>query len=108
MSACVLYINNLRDVVSDKVSGKLTLAIVLDKYQIVGYFALLLLAMLCYVCHLLAFAQGAWVLILAMPLLIQHIYAVHKHRTNPARLGKELGVIVSILVLMNGLIIISP
>lgn len=108
MSACVLYINNLRDIISDKISGKLTLAIVLGKYQIVGYFVLLLLAILCYVCHLLAFAQGAWVLILATPLLIKHIYTVHKHRTNPVRLGRELGVIVSILVLMNGLIIIYP
>lgn len=105
MSVCVLYINNLRDVASDKISGKLTLALVLGRYKIIAYFGLFGLAMFCYVWHLVVAGQTAWMLMLAVPLLVRHIYAVQKYRTHPDCLGKQLGVIVAILVLVNGLVI---
>ncbi|MDO4896559.1 MAG: 1,4-dihydroxy-2-naphthoate octaprenyltransferase [Moraxella sp.] len=101
LSACVLYVNNLRDTDTDPVSGKMTLAVVLDRYKIVGYMTLLFLAVVCYIYHATIFGDRVWVLALCLPLLIKHTHAVITHRHNPARLGKELGVIVGLVIVMN-------
>lgn len=106
LSACVLYINNLRDVDSDRASGKITLAIVLAEHRIMGYFVLLGTSMLCYIYHLVAFGKNAWGLVLVTPILVRHIYTVQKHRNDSIRLGKELGTIVLIFILTNILTII--
>ncbi|WP_228144944.1 1,4-dihydroxy-2-naphthoate octaprenyltransferase [Moraxella equi] len=103
LSACVLYINNLRDTDTDRTSGKTTLAIVLGRYRIVGYLVLLYGAMMCYGYHAIIFGDRAWVLALCFPLLIKHTHAVITHRHSPARLGKELGAIVGLVAVVNAL-----
>lgn len=105
LSACVLYINNLRDTDTDPVSGKMTLAVVLGKYKIVGYLALLFLAVACYGYYAVIFGDRSWVLVLCLPLLIKHVYAVITHRHSPARLGKELGAIVGLVIVVNAVMI---
>lgn len=105
LSACVLYINNLRDTDTDRTGGKTTLAIVLGRYRIVGYLVLLYGAMMCYGYHAIIFGDRAWVLALCFPLLIKHTHAVITHRHSPARLGKELGAIVGLVMVVNTLMI---
>lgn len=105
LSACVLYINNLRDTDTDRISDKTTLTIVLGRYRIVGYFVLLYGAMMCYGYHAVVFGDRAWALALCLPLLIKHTHAVITYRHSPARLGKELGAIVGLVAVVNALMI---
>lgn len=106
LCACVLYINNLRDVDTDQMSGKKTLAIVLGRHRICGYFGLLYGAMLCYGYHASVFGDKAWVLLGCLPLLIKHTYAVMIHRHDPVGVGKELGAVVRLVVVVNGLMMV--
>lgn len=105
LSACVLYINNLRDTDTDRISDKTTLTIVLGRYRVVGYFVLLYGAMMCYGYHAVVFGDRAWALALCLPLLIKHTHAVITYRHSPARLGKELGAIVGLVAVVNALMI---
>nr|WP_245952225.1 1,4-dihydroxy-2-naphthoate octaprenyltransferase [Moraxella bovis] len=106
LSACVLYINNLRDTDTDRTSGKTTLAIVLGRYRIVGYFVLLYGAMMCYGYHAVVFGDRAWALALCLPLLAKHSHTVITYRHKSARLGKELEAIVGLVIMVNFLTII--
>lgn len=107
LSACVMYINNLRDAESDQASGKRTLALVLGRYKIEGYLLILCSAMACYVCHVVMLGSRVWVLVVCLPLLAKHVYVILRHRHNSVRLGKELGVIMGLVMLVNGLVILA-
>lgn len=77
LSACVLYINNLRDTDTDRTNGKTTLAIVLERYRIVGYLVPLCGPMMCYGYHAVVFGDKMWALVLCLPLLAKHSHAHH-------------------------------
>lgn len=106
LSACVMYINNLRDVKTDKLSGKMTLAVVLGRYCIAGYLGLLSVAVLCYFVHFYrSGGVGAWLLGL-LP-LFWHIYQVMRDKDDPVRLGKQLKNIMMLVVAFGGLVLLN-
>lgn len=105
LSACVMYINNLRDVKTDKLSGKMTLAVVLGRYRIAGYLGLSSVAVLCYFVHFYrSGGVGVWQMVGLLP-LFWHIYQVVRDRSDPVRLGKQLKTIMALVVMFNWLAI---
>lgn len=105
LSACVMYINNLRDVKTDRLFGKMTLAVVLGRYRIAGYLGLLSVAVLCYFVHFYrSGGVGIWQMAGLLP-LFWHIYQVVRDRSDPVRLGKQLKTIMALVVMFNWLAI---
>lgn len=107
LSACVMYINNLRDVKTDTISGKKTLAVVLGRYRIVGYLGLLSVAVLCYFVHFYhGRGMGIWQAVGLLP-LFWHIYQVVRDRSDPVRLGKQLKNIMMLVMVLCGLVLLN-
>lgn len=79
LAACVLYVNNMRDVYSDKQADKVTLAVLLgDKKMTQGYFFLLQFSMMCYLTYAAQFNLYALIIILLLPKLIRHSNVIYK------------------------------
>lgn len=99
LAACVLYLNNMRDIDSDKQAGKITLAVLLGKKQMrKGYFALLALAILMYVAASYYYGLTSLLWLLTLPLIVCHIKYIQQ---VPQKIGKQLPNIVLITFLTN-------
>lgn len=87
LAAAVLNINNLRDIDSDRMNGKNTLAVRLGS-QVARYYHLFLIAgaVLCLLFFTLFNVHGwfGWLFILAIPLLYRHVAFVLRHPTAEA------------------------
>lgn len=74
LAAAVLNVNNMRDIDSDRLNGKYTLAVRLGAVNARRYHAMLLAgAMLCFAAFALFAAQsaGSWLFALALPLIVR-------------------------------------
>ena len=72
LAACVLFVNNMRDIYSDKQAGKITLAVLLGtKKMRVGYTVLIALSLLCYLLYGVTYNFYSLLWVLALPLIYQ-------------------------------------
>lgn len=106
LAACVLYVNNMRDVYSDKRAGKITLAVLLgDNKMTNGYFALLFFSLLCYVLYAAIYNSYTFLVILALPIILKHCKVIYNsNRFNKAEvveIGKELKTIVMMCLIIS-------
>lgn len=91
-STAVLNLNNMRDHVNDKASGKITTVVRLGFDKAKWYhFALLFCAWFCLVLFLVSgeFSSWKWLVLMPLPFTIVHFSKVMK-TTNPANLDPEL------------------
>lgn len=102
LAACVLYVNNMRDVDADKQAGKLTVAGLLGRQKMaVGYLCLLVGAVLLYVWAAEHYGVSSLLWLLWLPVLIRHGYVIYRNRQQPRRLGEQLKVIVLSALMVN-------
>ena len=109
LCTCVLVVNNLRDIDSDKISGKHTLAAVLGKHRMSAYYIKALMLAFGLLGGYAIFAQNYYfvALILLTCPLRRHIHAVGQYNADiitSQNFGQELKQIVKI-TLITGLII---
>lgn len=100
LASCALYINNLRDVVSDGAAGKITLAIILGKYRVLAYCGLFIMAMGCYNLYAMRNFAG-WTLVMSVIFATAHLYDVWSSRHSAALMSKNLKRIVGLMFVMN-------
>ncbi|WP_019671910.1 1,4-dihydroxy-2-naphthoate octaprenyltransferase [Psychrobacter lutiphocae] len=87
LAACVLFVNNMRDVDSDKQAGKITLAVILGKGRMQsGYYLLMTLSLLCYVGYAVHYNLYTAIWLLALPLILKHLMVIQSSKT----LGSQL------------------
>ena len=103
LASCVLYLNNMRDIDSDKQAGKITLAVLLGKSRMKkGYFILLATALLCYLLASLYYPITSLIWLLASPFIIHHINTLTQPTTQATQhIGKQLPTIVIITLIIN-------
>ena len=81
LAACVLYVNNMRDIYSDKQAGKITLAVLLGgKRMRVGYTVLMALSILCYLLYGVIYNFYSLLWVLALPLMVKHLSVIYSVR----------------------------
>ncbi|MGJ0577800.1 1,4-dihydroxy-2-naphthoate polyprenyltransferase [Xenorhabdus bovienii] len=105
LSVAVLNINNLRDIESDRQNGKNTLAVRLGAKKARYYHAALLIgAILCLAAFTLLHLKGwsGWLFLLAVPLLLKHMWKVLHDRT-PKGMRPMLVQMVKAALLTNAL-----
>ncbi|WP_227428787.1 1,4-dihydroxy-2-naphthoate octaprenyltransferase [Psychrobacter sp. I-STPA6b] len=99
LASCVLYLNNMRDIDSDKQAGKITVAVLLGKEQMrKGYFALLAVAILLYVVASYYYGLASLLWLLTLPLIIRHIKYIQQ---VPQKIGTQLPKIVLLTFFIN-------
>lgn len=99
----VLNINNLRDIETDRVNGKNTLAVRIGPLKARYYHVFLITgALLCFSLFALFSLKtwSGWLFVLAAPLLIKHAVSVLKTH-NPKEIRPMLGVMVKSALLTN-------
>lgn len=109
LAACVLYINNMRDLYSDKQAGKITLAVLLGERRMqTGYYFLITLSLLCYVAYALIYNPYSGLWLFTLPLIFKHLSTVktskqggHGRRANTLLIGTQLKVIVMTCLVVN-------
>ncbi len=96
LAAAVLHTNNQRDLFSDRVAGKRTLA-GLCGFQGSKWLQLggLLAGLACYLVYAIHYAYAALVCVLVLPILLRHLHRLWLART-PAEVGRELPVVVGL------------
>lgn len=100
-STGVLNMNNMRDMENDRASGKITLAVRLGKKGAIIYHIFLLLtgALAAMYFHFTVLSANDWIYLLPFLLfIIPHLIVVINHK-NPAKLDKQLKVVVLITLL---------
>ncbi|MCP9268162.1 1,4-dihydroxy-2-naphthoate polyprenyltransferase [Xenorhabdus sp. XENO-1] len=105
LSVAVLNINNLRDIESDRQNGKNTLAVRLGAKKARYYHAALLIsAILCLAAFTLLLLKGwsGWLFLLAVPLLLKHMWKV-LHDQTPEGMRPMLVQMVKAALLTNAL-----
>lgn len=108
LSACVLYINNMRDIIGDKQAGKVTLAVLLGAERMVwGYYAIVGLALGCYLGYGLSIATGSLLWLILSPLLVKHLLFIHRNKKQPKQLGTQLKVVVLGTLVINVLFVVG-
>lgn len=107
LAATVLHVNNLRDIESDLIAGKQTLATKLGMARGKHFQTVLcLVALLCYTLYALWIAPSAWLVWLASPWLIRHCLRV-QHAQTPAEIGQELVQIVRLNAMVSTLFVLG-
>lgn len=114
LAACVLFVNNMRDIYSDKQAGKITLAVLLgDSRMQSAYGFLFMESYLCYLLYAINFNWYTLSVLLVYPLAYKHIHTIYRtrlknlsdnHQTihvNTVLIGKQLKAIVMITLITN-------
>lgn len=102
LSAAVLYVNNMRDLDGDKMSGKTTIAVLLGRqHMLKGYYLILALAILLYLTYGIQNAIGSLLWIIWLPILIKHIHFLKTHYHNSKQIGSQLKIIVQSTLIIN-------
>lgn len=123
LAACVLFVNNMRDIYSDKQAGKITLAVLLgSKRMRVGYALLMLLSILCYLLYGVIYNSYSLLWLLALPLIVKHLAIIYSVRSidtagfstvndnskvNTVLIGSQLKVIVKLTLIINVLFVLG-
>lgn len=102
LAACVLFVNNMRDIYSDKQAGKITLAVLLgSKMMRVGYTLLLALSILCYLLYGVVYNLFSLLWVLALPLIVKHlavIYSAKPIEASDFSMGRDNSVVDTVLI----------
>ncbi|PNK60111.1 1,4-dihydroxy-2-naphthoate octaprenyltransferase [Psychrobacter sp. FDAARGOS_221] len=114
LAACVLFVNNMRDIYSDKQAGKITLAVLLGDSRMQSAYGLLFMASyLCYLLYAINFNWYTLSVLLVYPLAYKHIHTIHRirlknlsdnnqtMRVDTVLIGKQLKAIVMITLIIN-------
>jgi len=107
-SMAVLNLNNMRDIESDKVAGKLSIPVRIGYKKAVYYHWFLLVAGLMASLIFVWITQGSWfkyLFLISMPLLLRNAIAVH-NIDNPAKLDpylKQMAITTLIFVITFGI-----
>lgn len=123
LAACVLFVNNMRDIYSDKQAGKITLAVLLgSKMMRVGYTLLLALSILCYLLYGVVYNLFSLLWLLALPLIVKHLAVIYSATPIEASdfsmgcdnsvvdtvlIGSQLKVIVKLTLIINLLFVLG-
>lgn len=124
LAACVLFVNNMRDIYSDKQAGKITLAVLLgSKRMRMGYALLMLLSILCYLLYGVIYNSYSLLWLLALPLIVKHLAVIYSakpvdntpgfttvndnSRVNTVLIGSQLKVIVKLTLIINLLFVLG-
>lgn len=124
LAACVLFVNNMRDIYSDKQAGKITLAVLLgSKRMRVGYALLMLLSILCYLLYAVIYNSYSLLWLLALPLIVKHLAVIYSakpvdntpgfsmgsdnNRVDTVLIGSQLKVIVKLTLIINLLFVLG-
>jgi 1,4-dihydroxy-2-naphthoate octaprenyltransferase len=103
-AVAVLNINNIRDIASDQVAGKRTLAVVLGQRGSRVYHILLLTGGLVTASLYTWFYGGQWWFLLVVPLMIYNVYKVLMQKSvSLDPLVREMAIISLIFVLLFGI-----
>lgn len=103
LAACVLHINNMRDIDSDAAAGRKTLAIYLGLARArLWHVAMMGAALACYGVFALCRAPMSALWLLALPLIVAHGKRVLRAPT-PAAVGQEMKSIVGINLIVAAL-----
>lgn len=109
LAACVLFVNNMRDIYSDKQASKITLAVLLgDRQMQTGYYLLITLSLLCYVAYALIYNPYSGLWLFTLPLILKHLSTIksskqggHDRQVDTLLIGTQLKVIVLICLAVN-------
>ncbi|WP_434352573.1 1,4-dihydroxy-2-naphthoate octaprenyltransferase [Psychrobacter sp. HD31] len=108
LSAGVLYVNNMRDIDSDKLAKKTTIAVLLGKQTMaLGYYVIILLAMMCYFAYARFNSLGSLLWLLVLPFILKHLIFVYNNRNNPQQLGTQLKTVVMSTLAVNLLFVVG-
>lgn len=123
LAACVLFVNNMRDIYSDKQAGKITLAVLLgSKMMRIGYTLLLALSILCYLLYGVVYNLFSLLWVLALPLIVKHLAVIYSAKpivasdssmgcdnsvVDTVLVGSQLKVIVKLTLIINLLFVLG-
>ena len=124
LAACVLFVNNMRDIYSDKQAGKITLAVLLGaKKMRVGYTLLIALSLLCYLLYGVIYNFYSLLWVLALPLIVKHLAIINSvrpvgasssstekainNKLDTVLIGSELKSIVQLTLIINLLFVLG-
>lgn len=124
LAACVLFVNNMRDIYSDKQAGKITLAVLLgSKRMRLGYALLITLSILCYLLYAVVYNPYSLLWLLALPLIAKHLIGIYaakpvdntlgfstvtdNSRVDTVLIGSQLKVIVKLTLIINLLFVLG-
>jgi 1,4-dihydroxy-2-naphthoate octaprenyltransferase len=104
----VLNVNNIRDIVSDKLAGKKSIPVRIGREMAIVYHSLLLIIAFILMIVLMLVSNlpsGGWLFILVSPLLIQNIVTVRKNKESNKidPMLKQLAITNLIFVLLFGI-----
>lgn len=124
LAACVLFVNNMRDIYSDKQAGKITLAVLLGpKRMRLGYTLLIALSLLCYLLYGVIYNFYSLLWVLALLLIVKHLAIINSvgpvgasssntekainNKLNTVLIGSELKSIVQLTLIINLLFVLG-
>lgn len=111
-AACVMYVNNMRDIHSDKKVGKITIPIILGEGRMQnGYYLLVALTIACYLAYAIIYNPYTAICLLALPLIFKHLSIIQRSKdskpNNTQLIGTQLGMVVITSLVVNVLFIIG-
>lgn len=101
LCACILYINNMRDVLSDAKSQKITLATLLKKHMTYGYIGLFVMALSCFAVYGWCFQQSVLWFLIGIPYYAYHLFMIHRWRYAPVNIGRLLKPTVLMVLILS-------
>ena len=104
LAACVLYVNNMRDHATDRLAGKVTLAVLLGPQRMTrGYLILLSFALSCYGLYALILNPYTLLWLITLPLVIKHLRQILNAPNSPqtSPIGAQLKTIVMLTLAIN-------
>ena len=116
LAACVLYVNNMRDVYSDKQAGKVTLAVLQGSKRMgIGYAWLIVVSLMCYAMYGVLFNIYSMVWLLTLPFIMKHLSVIFKaidlrsynKKVDTKLIGTQLKSIVMLTLIINALFVIG-
>ena len=124
LAACVLFVNNMRDIYSDKQAGKITLAVLLGANRMrSGYVLLMALSLLCYLLYGVVYNPYSLIWLLALPLIAKHLRVLFsaqvmeestvstvnrvKGKIDTVLIGSQLKSIVKLTLIINLLFVLG-